>query len=707
MKPFAAACRTGSVLLGITVCLAISVSARALVSTPMRADRSTGDALVEAVPIILLCLVLFCLYLWSVYEQLGVGRPETVPQRVRDALDALPEGVMILDRDQRIVLSNKAFANLVRQSAAQLEGRNVDEFDWTRPSSEVPASELPWGRAIREKTTTTGVTLGLRAGAENHHTVSINVAPVLARDGNCWGALATIDDLTTIERKNARLQSLLERVAKSRETIRRQNEELAALATLDPLTECLNRRAFFEEFETLWGAARRYGHPIGCLLIDVDHFKAVNDNHGHPVGDQVLREIADLFKAHSRASDLLCRYGGEEFCIVMPEVDGDQALQAAQRLRCLVESTTFPVPSLTVSVGVSTLELGAGDPRDMIRQADDALYAAKRAGRNRAVRCDQAPENPPAIRIGVPLAPLRDDDASAIPHHAVTSLIAALSHRDAATAEHSHRVADLCVGIARDLLSESDRYALEVAALMHDIGKLGVPDAILLKCGPLSAEEWTVMKNHEEMGLNIIRSAFDSPRLTRIVENHHAWYGGRQGDPQPFVGTDIPLGARILAICDAFDAMVSDHGYRHGKSRDEAFAELRRCATTQFDPELVERLIALVSSQATPCETGSPALSKGTALSIGSQIEKLAVALDSWDIVTLVSVGNQLKGMAIERRITAIADMATRLVHAATAEKRDSVAIAGLASDLLDQCRISQRRYLVTVDEEAQLDPVA
>jgi response regulator RpfG family c-di-GMP phosphodiesterase len=254
---------------------------------------------------------------------------------------------------------------------------------------------------------------------------------------------------------------------------------------------------------------------------------------------------------------------------------------------------------VTASVGVSALSLQAREPAELLEQADQALYAAKRAGRNRWARWDQLPALPARepSRAGHPAA--APWMGTSVPYPAVSVLFTALSHRHAETAAHSRRVADLCAAVGQGLLPPTRSYILEVAALLHDVGKLSVPDAVLLKPGPLNDEEREVFRLQERHGEAIIMEAFNCEELNLIVRNYRAWYGGNPAYPELPVGTAIPITARLLAIADAYDAMMSDRVYCKGRSREEAFAELRRCAGLQFDPELVERFISIVSERAT------------------------------------------------------------------------------------------------------------
>lgn len=573
-------------------------------------------------------LLAFTFYLKKTLRHLDPS--SVVPDRVRMTLDTLAEGVLVLDNDERIVLANKAFAKNTGKSSDQLQGQLAPEFQWQRATAETAVEEYPWAISIRDGLAQTGVMLGLDSQDDGRRTFAVNSTPILGADGTRRGALATFDDVTSIEKKNWKLEEMLRVLNDSREEIRRQNEELTLLATRDPLTSCLNRRSFFNQLNTVWKAAHTHAQPLACAMVDVDHFKAVNDAHGHGTGDLVLQHVSTLLRSGAREQDLICRYGGEEFCIVMPETDLERALELMERVRQRIAKTRCENLDVTASVGVSALELGAPDPRELLEQADKSLYMSKRNGRNRVTSFRDVPHDfevqPTSRKPGTGDSGPQE---MPIPFPAVTALVSALAHRDSLTGEHSRRVADLCVATARGLMGERECYVLEVAALLHDIGKLGVPDAILLKPGPLTPEEWKIMHTHDRIGVEIISAAFLSPELTQIVGTHHAAFSGSSRDPSLPRGEDIPLGARILTIADAFDAMVSDRMYRKGRSQELAFAELRKCAGTQFDPQLVERFIKAISSNDSSRSQPALAVSKQTALRIGLQIEQLAGALDA------------------------------------------------------------------------------
>jgi diguanylate cyclase (GGDEF)-like protein len=229
--------------------------------------------------------------------------------------------------------------------------------------------------------------MGAPSGAM--HSFTVNCAPIVDGAGKTRGILVTFDDITEVEKRNAELQRMMSELEKTKDEVNRQNHELRFLATRDPLTGCLNRRAFFECFETAVAEARASGQPLACIMADIDHFKAINDGHGHATGDKVITAVADVLRAVLRGNDLIGRYGGEEFCVILPDVSRENAVVAADRIRRQIRAGLgAQVGSdlrVTISLGVAFLEDGAATPLELVNQADCALYAAKESGRNRVL----------------------------------------------------------------------------------------------------------------------------------------------------------------------------------------------------------------------------------------------------------------------------------------------------------------------------------
>jgi response regulator RpfG family c-di-GMP phosphodiesterase len=374
------------------------------------------------------------------------------------------------------------------------------------------------------------------------------------------------------------------------------------------------------------------------------------------------------------------------------------AVEMANQLRVAIASEHFGGVRVTASFGISASSLDAGSASELLNQADQALYDAKRSGRNRAVRWDRmtthgASESKLQQQVA---PPARETDESPISFQTVTALLSALAYRDAATAEHSRRVADYCVSVAHGLMSLSECYTLENAALLHDIGKIGVPDSILLKPGSLDEEEWEVIRTHDRISVEIIRSTFACDELTQIVTCHHTHFSAHDGEES--TGAKAPLGARILAIADAYDAMTTDRVYRRAISQDDAFVELRRCAGQQFDPELVERFIEIVGKATRSRQAELQHVNKRTALLLGIQLENMARALDQRDTAALANLARQVRETATNCRIAEIAELANVLEESATNDD-EWINNVQLTIDLMDLCRLTQRSHLSTKEQ--------
>lgn len=283
-----------------------------------------------------------------------------VPQRVRDTLDTMAEAVLILDTKQRIVTANESFGNVLKRPLAEVVGKELESLDWLDGGF---SSESLSGQADGQR-------VRLRVD-DTTYTFLAKSSEVRDERGVNYGTLLSLADITPLEN--------------SRAEIERKNKELEYLATRDPLTNCLNRRSFFEIFKHHWQQSVKNNTSIGCVMVDIDHFKSINDTHGHAVGDEVLRDVSAALLDSVRGSDCVCRYGGEEFCVLMIGVELEKMEIAANRYRTRIESLEFPKLSTSASLGCSIRSDSTNTLEEMLEQADKALYAAKRSGRNRVV----------------------------------------------------------------------------------------------------------------------------------------------------------------------------------------------------------------------------------------------------------------------------------------------------------------------------------
>jgi diguanylate cyclase (GGDEF)-like protein/putative nucleotidyltransferase with HDIG domain len=361
---------------------------------------------------------------------------------------------------------------------------------------------------------------------------------------------------------------------------------LVEQAATDPLTRLANHRAFHERLREELSRALRHGRPLALALLDVDHFKAINDSLGHERGDVVLAAVAATLSDVARTEDVLARLGGDEFALLMPETDEHQALIAVERARGAIAAIDVAGSlRVTVSAGICGLE-HAGDPDTLVRLADGALYWGKAHGRDAAWVYD--PEIVRELSISERADQLQRSQALA----GIRALARAIDAKDQSTREHSQRVATLACDIARQLDWPEDRVALlEDAALVHDVGKIGVPDAVLLKPGRLTGDEYEQIKRHAALGAQMVEDLLLAEQVAWI-RAHHERPDGR-GYPAGLTADEIPDGAAILAVADAFDVMTATRIYSAARSREDALAECERLVGAQFAPEPVAALAAM------------------------------------------------------------------------------------------------------------------
>jgi len=335
-----------------------------------------------------LSFVFFMLFMLRTLRQIDPA--SVIPERVNAAFDTLAEGVVILDDQENVVLANKAFVEIVQRPAQSLFGIKLSELGWRPEEANLDPECFPWITAFSAGVNRLNDRLVLQIDNDTTRTMLVNSAPILDAKQKPQGMLLTFDDVTELEQQKLKLQSMVTNLEVSRKEIQRQNKELFYLATRDPLTGSYNRRFFYEQFVTLFANARQTGQPLCCIMVDIDHFKKVNDTYGHDVGDEVIKMMAKVLESATREEDIVGRYGGEEFCIVLPGLDIDEAIAVGERIRLKIyreSNTVLPGGNrVTASLGVATNVDGADDHGELNKQADQALYVAKRSGRNQVVR---------------------------------------------------------------------------------------------------------------------------------------------------------------------------------------------------------------------------------------------------------------------------------------------------------------------------------
>ena len=352
------------------------------------------------------------------------------------------------------------------------------------------------------------------------------------------------------------------------------------LSLTDELTGLYNRRHFYETLESELYRTLRDGRPFSLVMLDLDGFKEYNDKFGHSLGDSVLQSFAQTLCSTLRKSDTPFRYGGDEFAIILPATDANRAKQVIDRIRAKwlknpeAHHPTLETP-LGFSAGIAQFPENAETADALVFLADSALYYAKREGGYRATLVSD-------------ITAIKSDVLSTATLDQVYALAATVDARDPYTYGHSARVADIAQKLAKAIgLPEKELADLYAASLLHDVGKVGIPDAVLTKPDLLTAEEWEIIKKHSAEGARIVGYVKGLAALVPVILHHHEWYDGT-GYPDGLKGEEIPLAARIIILADAYDTMTTSRPYREVVSHQEACEDLKRHSGTQFDPELVE-----------------------------------------------------------------------------------------------------------------------
>ena len=420
-------------------------------------------------------------------------------------------------------------------------------------------------------------------------------------------------------------------------------------AITDGMTGLKTHRFFMEALSGEWKRSTRAGRSFSVVLLDLDRFKFVNDFYGHLDGDLLLQRVAHILELNCRRSDVVARYGGDEFIILMPETDSSQAHQLASKLRSWICSDeVLREKNVTSSFGVATFPLNGSTPQELIQVADASMYLSKHQGGNAVSTADQF--NSETSRqwkrdvldayLGVTLkrlfstgpdafveiysrveqfarslteterggmkrqiASLGDsayEPLPAIVMDTLTSLALAVDSKDQFTQGHSYKVSSYAVLIAEAIgLKGSEVEEVRLGGMLHDVGKVGIMESILNKNGPLNPDEWEAMKRHAEYGAKLLEPLRGTEKIRQMVEHHHEYYDG-SGYPQGLAGQQIPMGARIIAIADAYDTITSERTYKKARTPEEAFSELARCGNAQFDPDLVKVFVSRLREMPTP-----------------------------------------------------------------------------------------------------------
>jgi diguanylate cyclase (GGDEF)-like protein len=479
-------------------------------------------------------------------------------RKLRALLGALDEAVFLQHADGRVELLN-ASAKALAQTDADIVMEPPAHW-FSEEGAPIAAADTPAGRSLAGGTPERRV-IGLECPGQERRWLDVSTR-ALMRSGSTtpYAVVCSCTDVT--ERQNL-------------------ETHLLALADRDPLTGLWNRRRFELDLAHQLDRCRRYGERAALVVMDVDGFKQVNDVLGHLAGDEVLCAIGDALSTRLRSSDRAARLGGDEFAVLLLNVDEDEGTRISGELvgeMCAGAYGAQDRIPLSISVGTAQLEHTSGGVNQVLEAAELAMQATKE-GR------DGPPAGAHALRPAV---------AATAEIASLRALLAAVNARDSYTAMHSREVVMLARGVARRLgLGETLTSEVEHIALLHDLGKIAVPDAILRKAGPLTSSEQTLMRQHPVVGAEILASMPELAHLAAGVRaEHERWDGG--GYPDGLAGQEIPIASRIALVCDAYHAMTSHRPYRRAMSAAAARDEISREAGAQFCPHAAAALLEVL-----------------------------------------------------------------------------------------------------------------
>ena len=411
------------------------------------------------------------------------------------------------------------------------------------------------------------------------------VAPIRV-DGRNWGALAvTVARPARFTRDDEdRLKEFGDLLATAITSIE-DRAKLAAQASTDPLTGLANHRTLHQRLAVELARAKRYDTRLSVAVLDIDHFKQLNDVGGHETGDELLVRVAGCLSRVARTADMLGRVGGDEFAWIFPETSREGAMVAVERARRVIEATVREPYRVTLSAGICDTQV-TEDPAELIRLADGALYWSKAHGRNQCWIYDPAV----VAELSAQERAERLERSQAL--LGLRALARAIDAKDPATREHSDRVAALVGRLARTAgWSDHAAQLLSEAALVHDVGKIGIPDATLRKTEPLTEEEWEQIRGHAELAARIVEGVL-APEQVEWIRTHHERPDGA-GYPRALRGRQIPQGGALLAMADAWDVMTVSRPYSSPKISEEALAECIGLIDLQFTRTAVDALAVL------------------------------------------------------------------------------------------------------------------
>lgn len=476
-------------------------------------------------------------------------------------------GIALVAADGQFLQVNEAFCFLLGQTEAQLVGTALRQLVHPEDlaDTEIWQDGLPGGREASH--------LELRCQHQHGPPVwlHLSISVVNNSDGTPQYGLVLAEDITTRKVREAEQE--------------RRTQELMALASTDPLTGLYNQRFMVECLARRVADAKDAGQTVSVLMIDADQFRELNLQSGHDAGNRALCCLSDAIRHSLRENDVACRYGGDEFLVILVGVPYAGAIRAAERVRDHVEASgriAALASPITCSIGVATYPTHASTPESLLKAADLALYQAKHEGKNRVVGFETASPVPIPAEIEELKSGLQGASLEA-----VNALVTAIDLRDRFTGAHCQRVARVAVELAQHLgLSEEEVEAVRVGAPLLDVGKIGLPDALLTKEGKLTQAEWTLVRKHPVWGEQLVRKSSLPEGAIQIVRWHHERLDG-SGYPDALTGDEIPKVVRVVSVADVATALREDRPHRRAWPRARVREYLQRHAGSRLDADAV------------------------------------------------------------------------------------------------------------------------
>ena len=635
-----------------------------------------------------------CLLAWSAFSRTFryLDPTKVVPGRVRSALDSLAEGLVLIDTDQRIVHANQVFARMVLRTVDEMIGTPLAQFEWKENAGET-AAQTPWAFTLTSKQPVSGRVLELVIDGE-HFRYNVNTNPISGSKDECRGVLISFDDVTLLERKKHDLAIMVETLKKSRDEIRKQNVKLKFWASRDPLTKCFNRRSFWELFECQWEESAK--DQLSVIMVDIDHFKSVNDDHGHSKGDEVLRETGAMLLHMIGDQGSVCRYGGEEFAILLSKLDLESATKVAQTLHQAFQRCQLGGLSITASIGLSNRSFRAMDAQHLLDQADQCLYAAKRNGRNQVVRFDECAkiEEKKTRTLDTTIMP-----PAQVSYASVMALYSSLAYRDRTAAIHSQRVADLCVIIGRKALDPRTLYWLETCALLRQVGRIESSSVSVTNNESVEASAVSDGDTCIDFTKEILRSTFGSEELIWIITG--------QSCPEVMkasttIGQRLELCAMMLSCAVELVDSIQINKPVNAEIVRGRLARLPFSVDSNVIQSVVTSLSRPINADGVSSDGGTVSFSNKDARVvslIGPFMDDLCTAIANRDLTQLKQVVVQLDRCAAGSPDKSVNETVGPLMAAVESRDPEFDKLTMLADQLLDLCRITRQSIVQTIPD--------